>query len=446
MPFIDIVIYVPIFIWLAFSIYCISPLAKETRERFLHSIPSGFTTTGVLGTFLGIYFGLRDFDVNAIQESIPLLLEGLKSAFLTSILGIVLSMISQKIIEYFFYDSGSFDSDETQQLKEIKILLSETSNQNDLKGVLEQIYQETKDTVGTELSKLNLSANRVESAIAEQTSRINQNNTENNRALVESMETSNQKLFEKMAEMNSKELLNAMEESVKIFNDKMEDILSKLVKENFDALNKSVNQLNDWQEQHKSNVDNLVKTLGGLIDKNNEMIKIMESTSSLVETNLTKASNKMVDVAATTGKLTEENGRLQNLIKELEKVFIEENQITKLIDNANQSVEKMNIATNNFTDGMDKVSDIQNQIFRTSESMTVVHSELQKIADFKNVNGAYWEDVKLKLNEGVSILNNASKRFGEDLENIDETFKSNLDETFSSLDKLIQHYIVKTEY
>jgi len=446
MPFIDIVIYVPIFIWLAFSIYCVSPLAKETRERFLHSIPSGFTTTGVLGTFLGIYFGLRDFDVNAIQESIPLLLEGLKSAFLTSILGIVLSMISQKIIEYFFYDSGSFDSDETQQLKEIKILLSETSNQNDLKGVLEQIYQETKDTVGTELSKLNLSANRVESAIAEQTSRINQNNTENNRALVESMETSNQKLFEKMAEMNSKELLNAMEESVKIFNDKMEDILSKLVKENFDALNKSVNQLNDWQEQHKSNVDNLVKTLGGLIDKNNEMIKIMESTSSLVETNLTKASNKMVDVAATTGKLTEENGRLQNLIKELEKVFIEENQITKLIDNANQSVEKMNIATNNFTDGMDKVSDIQNQIFRTSESMTVVHSELQKIADFKNVNGAYWEDVKLKLNEGVSILNNASKRFGEDLENIDETFKSNLDETFSSLDKLIQHYIVKTEY
>ena len=48
---------------------------------------------GVLGTFLGIAIGLYHFDVTNIKESMPLLLEGLKTAFITSGVGIFFSII-----------------------------------------------------------------------------------------------------------------------------------------------------------------------------------------------------------------------------------------------------------------------------------------------------------------------------------------------------------------
>lgn len=54
---------------------------------------SMIVSTGVLGTFLGIVLGLWDFNTTDIAGSVPILLEGLKLAFLTSIIGMGLSII-----------------------------------------------------------------------------------------------------------------------------------------------------------------------------------------------------------------------------------------------------------------------------------------------------------------------------------------------------------------
>ena len=67
---------------------------KYTNTQTYQYIPSIFTTLGVLGTFLGIYNGLQEFDVNDITTSIPSLLSGLKDAFSTSLIGIILSLLS----------------------------------------------------------------------------------------------------------------------------------------------------------------------------------------------------------------------------------------------------------------------------------------------------------------------------------------------------------------
>ena len=54
---------------------------------FARSAPSVLTSVGVLGTFTGIFAGLLDFDGTDIDGCIGALLEGLKAAFVTSILG-----------------------------------------------------------------------------------------------------------------------------------------------------------------------------------------------------------------------------------------------------------------------------------------------------------------------------------------------------------------------
>jgi biopolymer transport protein ExbB/TolQ len=50
-------------------------------------------STGVLGTFIGILIGLLGFDSNSVADSVPKLLDGLKTAFITSIVGMFLAIL-----------------------------------------------------------------------------------------------------------------------------------------------------------------------------------------------------------------------------------------------------------------------------------------------------------------------------------------------------------------
>ena len=66
---------------------------RKLRHEQVNAIASIVTIIGVLGTFLGIAIGLYQFDTENIEASVPQLLEGLKIAFLTSIVGIGLSIL-----------------------------------------------------------------------------------------------------------------------------------------------------------------------------------------------------------------------------------------------------------------------------------------------------------------------------------------------------------------
>jgi outer membrane protein OmpA-like peptidoglycan-associated protein len=66
---------------------------KGNRLALCHDAPTIMTSVGVLGTFVGIFLGLMDFNVNKIDQSVPALLAGLKVAFVTSILGMAASVV-----------------------------------------------------------------------------------------------------------------------------------------------------------------------------------------------------------------------------------------------------------------------------------------------------------------------------------------------------------------
>ncbi len=68
-------------------------LFRKILHQQVNAIASIVTIIGVLGTFGGIAWGLLNFDAQNIEASVPELLEGLKFAFLTSIVGILLSIL-----------------------------------------------------------------------------------------------------------------------------------------------------------------------------------------------------------------------------------------------------------------------------------------------------------------------------------------------------------------
>ena len=60
---------------------------KDRAPRFVSYAPMLLTSLGILGTFVGIVVGLVHFKPDDIDASIPALLEGLKTAFITSLVG-----------------------------------------------------------------------------------------------------------------------------------------------------------------------------------------------------------------------------------------------------------------------------------------------------------------------------------------------------------------------
>lgn len=66
------------------------------RKRMIDLIPDVLTSLGILGTFIGLVFGLKNFEPSnyeAMTASVSSLVNGIKVAFLTSIYGLSLSLV-----------------------------------------------------------------------------------------------------------------------------------------------------------------------------------------------------------------------------------------------------------------------------------------------------------------------------------------------------------------
>lgn len=65
-------------------------MTKNIHSKFREYAPTLMGALGILGTFIGIIIGLLNFNTESIDTSIPVLLGGLKTAFITSIVGMFL--------------------------------------------------------------------------------------------------------------------------------------------------------------------------------------------------------------------------------------------------------------------------------------------------------------------------------------------------------------------
>ena len=66
------------------------------HKKILEMAPDLFTSLGILGTFVGLVWGLKNFEPSnyeAMTNSVASLVDGIKVAFLTSIYGIAMSLI-----------------------------------------------------------------------------------------------------------------------------------------------------------------------------------------------------------------------------------------------------------------------------------------------------------------------------------------------------------------
>ncbi|AIL32429.1 hypothetical protein [Basilea psittacipulmonis] len=480
-------VYFLLALWFVVSVFLIAKLAiyknlDQHNPYIYEAIPSVFTTIGVLGTFVGIYFGLIDFNVYDINSSIPTLLEGLKHAFSTSIVGIVLSLIFSKISEFVLFrvekrnaviHDDNYDQkiiEELKELNEVQHKILSTINErdthiDDVKDYYHESIQLFNQIVASQnrLEKLQTEENQIitntqemmvsqhqetmekstqfESRFTEAVQIIHQmaEHYKEQNKLIQDIAREKQEIlslfmieikqkFEEFSELlsqnNTEALVSVMEKVTEEFNQQMNTLISRLVQENFEQLNHSVMQLNQWQQENKA------------------MIASLTEQFNQAATGLDSNHNTLKEITHHTEKLVSDAGYLQKLISELQRVIIDDNKFEKISTDLSNTADLIKKNTNAFDETTNKLNKwVENQMY-FSDSVERLLSRLEEIDKIKDINEIFWKNTKEQMNEGVNLLHNASESLAKDLDTLNQTYQDQLNNVLMSLDMLIQRIII----
>lgn len=301
---------------LALALWDYISYGKQKHRDFKSIIMS----VGVLGTFVGIFIGLQEFDTSHIEESVPLLLDGLKIAFYTSILGMALAIllsIAQKskvvksdmenMMEYFSLQASKLD--DLGELKKLVVL-----NEN----LLESQKQAHKEHQSLQTQNFSMIQNEF---------------SQTNQALKEAMHH--------LAQGASKELIGALEGVIKDFNQKITEQFG----DNFKELNGAVMQLISWQESYKDSIVGIESSLKSTLEV---FEKSKESLSLIV-----KRNQEVIDIYTALAHSIEasrvENQKLSSLLSGFDKMHENANVALNSVDSLIKTLESSHAQTMDLT-------------------------------------------------------------------------------------------------
>ena len=374
----------------AFVIFMILGFVSETISK---SAPGILISLGILFTFIGITYALYNFDPQNITRTIPELLEGLKLAFVSSIAGLITSILYRFI---------------TILVSLIKFGADKISKKSKGELTPEHFYEKIED--------MNQS--------------IKEGNNNIKEALVgdgeASLSTQIGKLrndfrdfAEKVKEEGSQSLIKALEEVIKDFNTKINEQFG----ENFKKLNEAVQALVIWQKEHKEQVENLTelfKTAQEGIQHANESINgIRESTSQI--------PGHMESLRAA---FDTTNNRIEELYGGLEA-------LAKIKENAEQSIPAIKEHLDNI------LEEFQKGIEKQQQSINVNIEDIQNLQqDTDNLMKSYIQHagtlIEQHLAEMTEGLENAAKQQSGQINNILEETQNGIEKQRQSINENIE--------
>ena len=192
-------------------------------SRTAEVAPNILTSIGIFGTFLGVALGLWYFDTTDIQGSVPKLMDGLKTAFWSSIVGL-LGALTLKI-------RAALSQTGRREATQTRVATIDDLDAS-LKHLADQLNPESPHGLPQQLASQHRQSLDAMGRVV---------NT------LESYE-------ERMAEANAKALISAIETVMREFNTKINEQYG----DNFKRLNESVISMLEWQKQYKSQITELI--------------------------------------------------------------------------------------------------------------------------------------------------------------------------------------------
>ncbi|WP_086479582.1 hypothetical protein [Oceanospirillum sanctuarii] len=319
--------------------------------RTVNAAPSILTSIGIFGTFLGVALGLMDFDTTDIEGSVPRLIEGLKTAFWSSIAGLLAAM-SIKL---------------RHVIKHVRNYETET-----------KYTGATVDDLATLLGDIRLVLNKA--GLADIGDNI-QAGTKGLEQHLERLESVISQYQQEMVSANSNALTTAITDLMTSFNEK----ITVQYGDNFRQLNQAVGRMVEWQENYKGELAKLLeqqKANGDVLDKATEAYQTMvqhtqafnEVSEKLgdVMTGLQQQSDSLGSYLDSLASLVSKasdglpalEGRIMTLTEELANGIRESHrQMNELLTNTSSTIEKTVITVNKqLVTDMEQVNSRHNDI------------------------------------------------------------------------------------
>lgn len=228
-------------------------LRTGRRRRAIVAVaPSALATVGVTGTFLGIFLGLQQFDVAAIDDSVPSLLEGLKTAFVTSLWGMALS-VAYRLLATLLPPAASPVANPDQALATLveETRLARTSTVEALEALQRAVAGDADGTLVSQLTLLRSDTRdglrKLEEGLGTRLHTLGIDAHAQHEELIGEFRA----FADHMVENTHGALIEALGAVIRDFNDQ----LTEQFGENFKALNASVELLVDWQERYREHID-----------------------------------------------------------------------------------------------------------------------------------------------------------------------------------------------
>lgn len=499
----------------------VKPSALTKEKRFINSLPQILSTLGVIGTFWGITMGLLEFNVDDINASIPKLLDGLKTAFYTSLGGMITSLLLRWLLDRKEdkADGGLSDMQTAQveicksihsmsdamieavktqkvateemaetvttEIKKIAATQSSYSTQmltataaiqqatamlSELNGLADRMQtlesntnsiilaadaqsqslrsiQQSSDTTSQNVIKVAEEASQGTSnlvqildiastnataieQIADETTKLKDIIHGEAIEIEEAMKRTNELLAEKFDEFsellkksNTEALVEVMKNVTMEFQRQMDALISKLIQENFDQLNQSVERLNQWQQENKEMIQSLTAQY-------RQMAEDFEGTSTA-----------LTQVSEDTEKLISRGGTLSQLIEQLKAVMIDDTRFAQITSDLTDTVNLTKSNMQSFDDTTNRLNEWVRKQRDFNEGVQILIAKLEELNKIRDYGEQFWSDTKRHLDEGIGIIRQGSESLNKQLTSLDRQFYSRLSTTLAELDSCISAMI-----
>lgn len=341
--------------------------------------PDIFTSLGILGTFVGLVWGLKNFEPSSYETmttSVSTLLDGIKVAFLTSIYGIAFALI---------YSSG---------MKSIYAGMNEK-----LQGFLEKFHIYVLPTAENESRNLMVASQKL------QTKAMKQMAEQLSTQMAESFEKAITPTFQKMNES-----LDVLTESVtRCQQDAIQEILRSFMREmnssfkmQFKDFNEALEQLKKAQRDTTDYTTTLYQTMSEQL--NDSYVKQNEAMKELVN----ELGNVQGRYMSTATRITQDNQEIQKMQQQdYQRIadYLKESEKTsaKFWVACNQTMQKY---VESATAGMEKVSaanQASEEVLKANRQVVEeLNAKLEEFVSYQKVTCQTMEEVR-RLFADISV-------------------------------------------
>ncbi|MEA2104759.1 MAG: hypothetical protein U9P79_09005, partial [Candidatus Cloacimonadota bacterium] len=299
----------------------IALIEKIFNTELWKSVPGMFVGFGILGTFAGLCIGLSDFNFSSskvILSSIQILIDGIKTAFLTSLHGIFLSIIFGCFENVGFHSLENtiqklcaFLNNKYKLTKYDKIQIAKTEREDLLQSLDKSANERQTEIQKIIINQFQLNRNEITNHLSEYLNKlfVTKDNSGNElhpanifRDLLRETEQQSQALksfstdladviMGRLEEMSTRSILpefkkiidsfESLESSIKSFSLTAGQDMGNELKNIVSSLQKNLEQIvEDFREAFSSGA---MQQLNRVVEALNESAKVMEALPSLLE-------------------------------------------------------------------------------------------------------------------------------------------------------------------